>query len=103
MAFVLKNPPNPPKHSSLAHAGCFLPTAPTVEVHAWVQDHVRELAPFQLSSPGLPGKLKHLGHEGTVESSGLMPSFLLNFRWCDGPVGGPSLSDAAMAMAQMDE
>eukprot|EP00892_Ulva_mutabilis_P011389 jgi/Ulvmu1/8622/UM046_0022.1 len=83
--------------------GCFQPSAPTVEIHAWVQQHVRELAPFQLSSPALPGRGKHLAHDGTVASSGLMPSFLLNFRWADGPVDGPSLSDDAMAMAQMDE
>lgn len=83
--------------------GCFLPTAAACEVHAWVQDHLRELAPFQLSSPGLPGKVKHLAPDGTVRSAGLMPSFLLNFRWTDGPVDGPTLSDAAMATAQMDE
>lgn len=68
-----------------------------------MQEHLRELAPFQLSSPGLPGKAKHLGPEGTVRSAGLMPSFLLNFRWADGPVAGPTLSDAAMATAQMDD
>lgn len=84
-------------------AGCFLPGAAAFEVHAWVQEHLRELAPFQLSSPALPGKVKHLGHDGTVQTAGLMPSIQLNFRWADGPADGPTLSDAAMAMAQMDE
>jgi hypothetical protein len=86
------------------HAGCFQPRALAFEVHAWVQEHLRALEPFELSSPVLPGKDKRLAHAGTVADAGLMPTCQLYFRWSPGgePVVGPALSDAALALAQAE-